>query len=62
VKFGCGPGWRSDHLFAVGFDGVVHELTPPAGLRGVTGDCRDHFSHRHGPARARNPHHSSSRK
>jgi sugar lactone lactonase YvrE len=58
VKFGCGPGWRSDHLFAVGFDGVVHELTPPAGLRGVTGDCRDHFVRRSGPLYARNPHHT----
>lgn len=55
VKFGCGPGWRSDHLFAVGFDGVVHELTPPAGLRGVRGDCRDHFPRPKRPVRAGNP-------
>jgi hypothetical protein len=58
VKFGCGPGWPSDHLFAVGFDGVVHELTPPPGLRGVRGDCRDHFAPPKGPPRARNPRHS----
>jgi hypothetical protein len=62
VKFGCGPGWRSDHLFAVGFDGVVHELTPPGSGPHATGDCRDHFRPRHGPRRARNPHHHSSRK
>jgi hypothetical protein len=62
VKFGCGPGWRSDHLFVVGFDGVVHELTPPGAGPHATGDCRDHFRHRHGRRRARNPHHHSSRK
>lgn len=58
VKFGCGPGWTSDHLFAVGFDGVVHELTPPAGLRGVRGDCRDHFVRPKAPRRATDPEHS----
>jgi hypothetical protein len=57
VKFGCGPGWRSDHLFVVGFDGVVHELAPPAAGPHPRGDCRDHFAHRHGPRRARNPRH-----
>jgi hypothetical protein len=57
VKFGCGPGWRSDHLFAVGFDGVVHELTPPGAGPRAHGDCRDHFVRRHGPRRARNPRH-----
>jgi hypothetical protein len=31
VKFGDGPGWPATHLFVVGFDGVVRELTPPAG-------------------------------
>jgi hypothetical protein len=41
VKFGCGAGWPSDHLFAVGFDGVVREISPPAGGAGAgaTGDC-----------------------
>jgi len=39
VKFGCGPGWPSDHLFAVGFDGVVHELTPPGPAPHARGDC-----------------------
>jgi sugar lactone lactonase YvrE len=29
VKFGAGPGWPDTHLFVVGFDGVVRELTPP---------------------------------
>jgi SMP-30/gluconolaconase/LRE-like protein len=39
VKFGCGPGWRSDRLYAVGFDGVVHELIPPGGGPHARGDC-----------------------
>jgi DNA-binding beta-propeller fold protein YncE len=39
VKFGCGPGWRSDRLYAVGFDGVVHELTPPGPAPHARGDC-----------------------
>ena len=30
VKFGRGPGWPSDRLYVVGFDGRVRELTPPA--------------------------------
>jgi sugar lactone lactonase YvrE len=30
AKFGAGPGWPDTHLFVVGFDGVVRELTPPA--------------------------------
>jgi streptogramin lyase len=29
VKFGAGPGWPDTHLFVVGFDGTVRELTPP---------------------------------
>jgi hypothetical protein len=29
VKFGRGRGWPSDRLYVVGFDGTVHELTPP---------------------------------
>jgi sugar lactone lactonase YvrE len=31
VKFGAGPGWPETNLYVVGFDGVVRELTPPAG-------------------------------
>jgi hypothetical protein len=31
VKFGAGNGWPATHLFAVGFDGTVRELTPPPG-------------------------------
>jgi len=31
VKFGAGPGWPDTHLYVVGFDGVVRELTPPPG-------------------------------
>ncbi|HYZ29440.1 MAG TPA: hypothetical protein VE570_10320 [Thermoleophilaceae bacterium] len=29
VEFGAGNGWPATHLFVVGFDGVVRELTPP---------------------------------
>jgi sugar lactone lactonase YvrE len=29
LKFGRGPGWRTDSLYVTGFDGVVRELTPP---------------------------------
>jgi SMP-30/Gluconolactonase/LRE-like region len=39
VKFGCGPGWRSDRLYAVGFDGVVRELIPPGAGPHARGDC-----------------------
>jgi hypothetical protein len=39
VKFGCGPGWPSDHLYVVGFDGVVRELTPPGPSPHPRGDC-----------------------
>jgi hypothetical protein len=35
VKFGAGPGWPDTHLFVVGFDGVVRELTPPPGQEPV---------------------------
>lgn len=28
VKFGSGPGWNRDALYATGFDGTVRELTP----------------------------------
>jgi hypothetical protein len=31
VKFGRGAGWPSDHLYAVGFEGDVYDLSPPAG-------------------------------
>jgi hypothetical protein len=39
VKFGCGPGWPNDHLFVVGFEGSVYELSPPAGTRAPHGIC-----------------------
>jgi sugar lactone lactonase YvrE len=29
LKFGRGPGWEPTALYVTGFDGVVHELTPP---------------------------------
>jgi hypothetical protein len=29
LKFGRGPGWAGGHLYLVGFDGAVRELTPP---------------------------------
>lgn len=35
VKLGAGPGWPQTHLFVVGFDGVVRELTPPPGQEPV---------------------------
>ncbi len=35
LKFGRGPGWRTDSLYVTGFDGVVRELTPPT--TGVVG-------------------------
>lgn len=53
VKFGCGPGWRSDHLFAVGFDGVVRELTPPASKDPARGVCAGRLRPGSGPNRAR---------
>jgi sugar lactone lactonase YvrE len=39
VKFGCGPGWPNDHLFVVGFQGSVYELSPPAGTPAPRGTC-----------------------
>jgi sugar lactone lactonase YvrE len=39
VKFGCGPGWPSDRLYVVGFDGAVRELTPPGTGGHARGDC-----------------------
>ncbi|HKN93548.1 MAG TPA: hypothetical protein VJU60_04375 [Thermoleophilaceae bacterium] len=39
VKFGCGPGWPSDHLFVVGFEGSLYDLSPPAGIRPPRGTC-----------------------
>lgn len=39
VKFGCGPGWPGDHLFVVGFEGSVYDLSPPAGTRAPRGTC-----------------------
>jgi sugar lactone lactonase YvrE len=32
LKFGRGPGWDSNHLYATAFDGTVRELIPPAGV------------------------------
>jgi SMP-30/Gluconolactonase/LRE-like region len=57
VKFGCGPGWRSDHLFAVGFDGVVHELTPPATKSPARGICAGRLRPGTGPNHARDGRH-----
>jgi sugar lactone lactonase YvrE len=39
VKFGCGPGWPSDHLFVVGFEGNVSDISPPAGSPAPRGVC-----------------------
>jgi hypothetical protein len=39
VKFGCGPGWPSDHLFVVGFEGAVYDLSAPAGTPAPRGSC-----------------------
>jgi hypothetical protein len=48
VKFGSGPGWPSDRLYVVSFDGTVRELRPPPGLaapltRGGRGHVRVRF-------------------
>jgi hypothetical protein len=32
LKFGRGPGWDSNHLYATAFDGTVRELIPPPGV------------------------------
>lgn len=37
LKFGRGPGWRTDSLYVTGFDGVVRELTPPGSSNGGGG-------------------------
>jgi sugar lactone lactonase YvrE len=37
LKFGRGPGWRTDSLYVTGFDGVVRELTPPGAPGGGAG-------------------------
>jgi sugar lactone lactonase YvrE len=39
VKFGCGPGWPSDRLYVVAFDGTIRELSPPAGAPPSFGRC-----------------------
>ena len=39
VKFGCGPGWPSNHLFVVGFAGDVYDISPPAGSAAPRGVC-----------------------
>jgi hypothetical protein len=51
VKFGCGPGWPSDRLFAVGFDGVVRELTPPGPGPHAHGDCAGRLARGREPVR-----------
>jgi hypothetical protein len=56
VKFGCGPGWPSTHLFAVGFDGVVRELTPPPGQAAPHGDCSGRLRPGPGPSRVHDEH------
>jgi hypothetical protein len=57
VKFGCGPGWRSDRLYAVGFDGVVHELIPPGPKPHARGDCSGRLRPGSGLNRARDERH-----
>jgi hypothetical protein len=39
VKFGCGPGWPGTHLFAVGFQGDVYDVSAPAGTPAPRGTC-----------------------
>ena len=39
VKFGCGPGWPSNHLFVVGFEGDVYDISPPTGSAAPRGVC-----------------------
>ena len=51
VKFGCGPGWPSDRLYVVGFDGVVRELTPPGPRPHARGDCSGRLRPRPGGGR-----------
>jgi hypothetical protein len=39
VKFGCGPGWAQNHLYAVGFGGSVYDISPPAASVAPRGTC-----------------------
>ena len=39
VKFGCGPGWPSDHLYVTGFEGDVYEVSAPRGGAAPQGTC-----------------------
>jgi SMP-30/gluconolaconase/LRE-like protein len=39
VKFGCGPGWPSDRLYVVAFDGTIRELSRPRGAPPSYGEC-----------------------
>ena len=39
VKFGCGPGWPRSHLFVVGFEGSVYDVSAPPGVRAPKGTC-----------------------
>jgi sugar lactone lactonase YvrE len=39
VKFGCGPGWPSDHLFVTSFQGEVYDVSAPSGVPAPRGNC-----------------------
>jgi outer membrane protein assembly factor BamB len=39
VKFSCGPGWPGDHLFVVGFQGSVYDVSAPNGTPQPRGTC-----------------------
>jgi hypothetical protein len=39
LKFGCGPGWSPSHLYAVGFEGSVYDLSSPRGAPAPRGGC-----------------------
>lgn len=61
LKFGRGPGWSCNRLYAVGFDGRVRELIPPARPR-ERGSCVPRRT-RHHRTRApqRHPRHRAPR-
>jgi len=39
VKFGCGLGWPGNHLFVVGFQGSVYDVSAPRGVHPPRGTC-----------------------